>query len=140
MRLQDNPRFLAVQPDVQLYKNALTWVLLSEGDGTPRRQLRRWHAPPRSSLCASEAATASTGPARTRAPNPPQCTPTPPGTLPSQTPLTLGIPIVYYGSEQGLSGGKVSGPNFEGGYRQPLWPSGFDEAHPLYLHIQLLAR
>ena len=31
-RLQDNPRFLYVQPDMQLYKNALTWVLPAEGE------------------------------------------------------------------------------------------------------------
>ena len=47
---------------------------------------------------------------------------------------------MYYGSEQGFVGRNVSIPSFEGGYRQPLWPSGFNEEHPLYLHIQLLAR
>ncbi|GBF97600.1 acidstable alpha-amylase [Raphidocelis subcapitata] len=80
----DNPRFLSYQPDAQLYKNALTYVLLAEG-----------------------------------------------------------IPIVYYGSEQGLSGGRqppgAPSPG-DGAYRQPLWEAGFVTSHPLYRHIGALAR
>ncbi|KAI8466818.1 MAG: glycoside hydrolase superfamily [Monoraphidium minutum] len=77
----DNPRFLSYQPDLQLYKNALTWVMMSEG-----------------------------------------------------------IPIIYYGSEQGFAGESGATPTHDGGFRQPLWPSGFERRGPLFAHIQLLAR
>lgn len=76
----DNARFLSYQPDVQLYKNVLTWVLLGEG-----------------------------------------------------------IPIIYYGTEQGFVGGGGSPQAGDAAYREPLWTSGFVTTHLLYQHIKLLA-
>lgn len=66
----DNARFLSSQSDYQLYKGALTYVLMGAG-----------------------------------------------------------IPIVYYGSEQGFAGG--NDPN----NREPLWSAGFDTSHELYKYI-----
>jgi len=63
----DQPRFLHVQSDEMLYRNALLFILFAEG-----------------------------------------------------------IPIVYYGTEQGLSGG--SDPN----NREALWMTGFNRSAPLY--------
>ena len=51
-----------------------------------------------------------------------------------------GIPIIYYGSEQGLAGGDGSGHAGDGAFREPLWPTGFATDGPLFRHIQLLAR
>ncbi len=65
--------------------------------------------------------------------------------MPEQTTLALaclftlqGIPCVYYGTEQGLSG---RGPTREA-VREDLWaqPSPFDPTHSLYLCIQRLSK
>jgi alpha-amylase len=69
----DNARFLAGQSDYQLYKNALTYVILAEG-----------------------------------------------------------IPIVYYGSEQGYMGG--NDPN----NREDLWRMKWSTTNQLYAHIATL--
>jgi alpha-amylase len=42
------------------------------------------------------------------------------------TVLSTGIPIIYYGTEQGFAGG--GDPNC----REVLWTSKYDTAHPLY--------
>ncbi len=49
----------------------------------------------------------------------------------------LGIPCLYYGTEQGLSG---SGSQLES-VREALWgkPNGFDEMHPFYQAIKKIA-
>ncbi len=44
-----------------------------------------------------------------------------------------GLPVLYYGTEQGFSGGN------DPANREPLWPSGYDTAHPLYSWIAELA-
>lgn len=67
----DNPRFLHDQPDLTLYKNALTFSLLSQG-----------------------------------------------------------VPIVYYGTEQGFNGG--ADPN----NREPLWPTGFPTNTEMYTFLK----
>ena len=67
----DNARFLNVQSDYQLYKNALVYTLYSTG-----------------------------------------------------------IPIVYYGTEQGFNGG--TDPN----NREPLWPTNYNNSTELYQVIQ----
>ena len=46
------------------------------------------------------------------------------------TVLTQGIPIIYYGTEQGFSGG--NDPN----NREPLWPTGFSTDGDLYTFIK----
>ena len=46
------------------------------------------------------------------------------------TVLTQGIPIIYYGTEQGFSGG--NDPN----NREPLWPTGFSTNNELYTFIK----
>jgi glycosidase len=43
------------------------------------------------------------------------------------------IPCVYYGTEQGMTGGSGHAA------REPLWPRGFDEGHRTYRHIARLA-
>jgi alpha-amylase len=43
---------------------------------------------------------------------------------------TVGIPIVYYGSEQGFHGGRD--------FREPLWESGFTNSSLYYAHIRKL--
>jgi alpha-amylase len=45
-----------------------------------------------------------------------------------------GIPCVYYGTEQGFSGGD------DPANREPLWDSGYDRQHPTYQWISSLAR
>jgi glycosidase len=45
-----------------------------------------------------------------------------------------GLPILYYGTEQGFSGGN------DPANREPLWPSGYDQEHPLYEWIAELAQ
>lgn len=40
--------------------------------------------------------------------------------------LRDGLPVLYYGTEQGFAGGN------DPANREPLWPSGYDEEHPLY--------
>lgn len=45
-----------------------------------------------------------------------------------------GIPIVYYGSEQGFSGGS------DPGCREALWPTGFDRSGDLYGFIATLGK
>jgi alpha-amylase len=45
--------------------------------------------------------------------------------------LADGIPIIYYGQEQGFSGG------VDPACREPMWPSGWQQT-PLYRHIALL--
>jgi alpha-amylase len=45
-----------------------------------------------------------------------------------------GIPCLYYGTEQGFSGGN------DPGNREPLWDSGFDRQHPTYVFISQLTR
>ncbi|EGG15229.1 putative alpha-amylase [Cavenderia fasciculata] len=67
----DQPRFLNGQSDMQLYKNAITYVLTA-----------------------------------------------------------VGIPIIYYGTEQGFNG--ASDPD----NREPLWPSGFNNQTDLYQFIK----
>jgi glycosidase len=49
----------------------------------------------------------------------------------------LGVPCLYYGTEQGLNG---SGKQLEA-VREALWgkPGSFDETHPFYLAIQKIA-
>ncbi|KAA0154156.1 hypothetical protein FNF29_02776 [Cafeteria roenbergensis] len=44
--------------------------------------------------------------------------------------MTRGIPIVYYGSEQGFDGGP------DPHCREPLWTSGYDTTTPLFTHIK----
>jgi glycosidase len=44
-----------------------------------------------------------------------------------------GIPCVYYGTEQGFSGGN------DPANREDLWPSGYDQSHRLYRWIARLA-
>jgi alpha-amylase len=44
--------------------------------------------------------------------------------------FTRGIPIVYYGTEQGFDGGN------DPYCREPLWPSGYNTQTDLFLHIQ----
>lgn len=63
----DNARFLSQQSDIQLYKNALVYTLLSEG-----------------------------------------------------------IPIIYYGTEQGFNGGN------DPDNREPLWISNYNQSSTLY--------
>lgn len=43
--------------------------------------------------------------------------------------LRDGLPVLYYGTEQGFAGGN------DPANREPLWPSGYDQDHPLYAHI-----
>jgi alpha-amylase len=69
----DHPRFLNVQSDYTLYKNALTYVLTA-----------------------------------------------------------IGIPFIYYGTEQGFSGGN------DPANREPLWPSQYRNSSQIYAHIKLL--
>jgi len=69
----DNPRFLNIQSDVQLYKSGLTYTLMCQG-----------------------------------------------------------IPIIYYGAEQGFNGG--ADPN----NREPLWPTNYNTNSDLYQYIQKL--
>eukprot|EP01133_Synstelium_polycarpum_P013398 gene13398-15777_t len=69
----DQPRFLNVQPDTTLYKNALTYVLTS-----------------------------------------------------------IGIPIIYYGSEQSFNGGN------DPDNREPLWPTQYASNTVLYQWIQTI--
>jgi hypothetical protein len=45
---------------------------------------------------------------------------------------------VYYGTEQGLVGSSGGTESGDGGFREPLWPSGFVSDHPLFKHIKLL--
>ena len=47
--------------------------------------------------------------------------------------LSASIPLVYYGTEQGYTGG--ADPN----NREPLWYSGFNQNHELYKFIQVAA-
>lgn len=44
-----------------------------------------------------------------------------------------GVPCLYYGTEQGFSGGG------DPANRERLWDSGFDKGHPLYQRIRTLA-
>jgi alpha-amylase len=46
------------------------------------------------------------------------------------TVMTRGIPIIYYGSEQGFDGGN------DPDCREPLWPSGYDTTTALFQHIK----
>lgn len=47
---------------------------------------------------------------------------------------TRGIPIIYYGSEQGFHGGN------DPDNREPLWPTGFDTTSDLYVFIQTVVQ
>lgn len=47
--------------------------------------------------------------------------------------LRDGLPILYYGTEQGFSGGN------DPANREPLWLSGYDTDHPIYRWISRLA-
>jgi glycosidase len=51
-----------------------------------------------------------------------------------------GIPCVYYGTEQGLSGHKTAQQNDDSMVREALWgkPGGFDVGHPLCLALQAI--
>jgi glycosidase len=51
-----------------------------------------------------------------------------------------GIPCVYYGTEQGLSGHKTPQQNDDSMVREALWgkPDGFDVNHPLCLALQAI--
>jgi len=59
-----------------------------------------------------------------------------------------GIPCVYYGSEQGLSGHKTPGDNDDSMVREALWGKvdpagraiGFDTNHPLYVALKALGK
>jgi len=59
-----------------------------------------------------------------------------------------GIPCVYYGSEQGLSGHKTSQDTDDSMVREALWgkvdstgkPIGFDANHPLYIALKALGK
>ncbi|EFN56269.1 hypothetical protein CHLNCDRAFT_30901, partial [Chlorella variabilis] len=48
--------------------------------------------------------------------------------------LAEGIPIIYYGAEQGMTGLTIDNTN-----RWPLWEVGYDNTNPLYTHIRTLA-
>ena len=54
--------------------------------------------------------------------------------------LALGIPCIYYGTEQGLSGHKTPQQDDDSMVREALWgkPDGFDVAHPLCLALQAI--
>jgi len=51
-----------------------------------------------------------------------------------------GVPCVYYGTEQGISGHKHDDLTDDSMVREALWgkPGGFDTSHPLYLDTQQL--
>jgi glycosidase len=51
-----------------------------------------------------------------------------------------GIPCVYYGTEQGLSGHKTAQQSDDSMVREALWgkPDGFDVAHPLCVALQAI--
>jgi hypothetical protein len=51
-----------------------------------------------------------------------------------------GNPIIYYGAEQGLVGDDGTTASGNGGFRQPLWPTGFDTDHPLFKFISTLTQ
>jgi glycosidase len=53
-----------------------------------------------------------------------------------------GIPCLYYGTEQGLSGAKDARHGDDSMVREALWgkPNAFDPQHPLYQTIQALSR
>jgi glycosidase len=59
-----------------------------------------------------------------------------------------GIPCLYYGTEQGLNGGKDQIHADDSMVREALWgrtdaagrPNGFDLSHPLYRAVQQIAR
>ncbi|KAL4459197.1 hypothetical protein ABPG75_014062 [Micractinium tetrahymenae] len=47
--------------------------------------------------------------------------------------LSEGIPVIYYGAEQGMRGLNVDSTN-----REPLWQTGYSVSHPLYTFIRTL--
>jgi glycosidase len=59
-----------------------------------------------------------------------------------------GIPCLYYGTEQGLSGRKDAAHNDDSMVREALWgradrtgqPNGFDTSHPLYQAVKRIAQ
>ncbi|CEM20232.1 unnamed protein product [Vitrella brassicaformis CCMP3155] len=53
---------------------------------------------------------------------------------------TTGVPIVYYGSEQGLTQDPDGSRGADNQKRQPLWRTGYSKSHPLFLFISRLAR